>query len=185
MHFCTFVIIGDTAASDSAVAMALAPFDESLEVPPYRDYVDAAELGRMSAHYCIPATDLSALASRIEDWRSRPGGVDSRGLYAITTLNPSGRWDWYQIGGRWDGFIPGSRRNVIRVATLLKDDRLCRCLPYQIVTPDGRWLEDENASWFTPPTDADREREARWYARVRDVLASYPGHRVVCVDVHS
>jgi hypothetical protein len=30
----------------------------------------------------------------MEDWRCRERGVDARGLYAVTTYNPDGRWDW-------------------------------------------------------------------------------------------
>ena len=185
MHFCTFVIIGNTPDPQHAIDTALAPFDEGLKVEPYRDYLAPSEIGHMASHYGIPATDLPALAQKMEDWRSANGGVDARGLYALTTFNPNGRWDWYEIGGRWDRYIPGSRRNIVRVETLLKRRRLRRCLPYQLVTPDGQWLEREDAPLFGPLTDADRQRESRWFAEIRDALAPYPDHKVVCVDVHS
>ena len=185
MHFCTFVIIGDTPDAQDAVDTALTPFDEALVVAPYRDYLDASEIEGMAEHYTISASDLQALAAKVEDWRGCKGGVDEHGLYALTTFNPNGRWDWYEIGGRWDRYIPGSRGNVIRVKTLLKRRRLRRCLPYQLVTPDGRWLEREDAPWFGPLTDADRQNEQRWFAEIRDALAPYPDHKVVCVDVHS
>ena len=93
--------------------------------------------------------------------------------------------EWEIEGNRWQ--VPddgsGSRRNVIRVATLLKR-RLRRRLPYYLVTPDGRWLERQDAPLFGPLTDADRQREALWFAEVRIALAPYPAHKVVCVDIH-
>lgn len=178
MHFCTFVIIPHDADPESAVEASLAPFDEDLDVEPYRDYLDADEIRRMAEHYGIPATDLPALRERLPDWRGREGGIDDRGLYVITTYNRDGRWDWHEIGGRWNRFIPGSHDNVISVPALLKKRRLSRCLPYYVVTPDGRWVEQ-------PFTDAQREHDSPWFAQVRDSLAPYPDHKVVCVDIHS
>ena len=109
MHFSTFVIIGKHDDPENAVARSLEPFDDAFETEPYRDYLDSSDISYMAEHYGIPATDLHALAAKMEDWRGSTGGVDPRGLYAITTYNPDGKWDWYEIGGRWNGSIPGSR----------------------------------------------------------------------------
>lgn len=110
MHYCAFVIIGNMGDPETLVAEALPPFDENLEVPPYRRYLDRHEVSRMAEHYGIHTRNLHALAKRMNDWRSCEGGVDRHGLYAKTTCNPEGRWDWYDIGGRWAGYIKGSRR---------------------------------------------------------------------------
>lgn len=186
MHFCTFVIIRGDNDPDSAVARALKPFDEALEVEPYRDHLTTSEIRHMAARYGLQPTDLPALARTMQDWRRREGSVDDRGLYAVTTCNPDGRWDWYEIGGRWERHFPGSLDNVIGVPALLKWKQFRRCLPYYLLTPDGQWLEDRGALWSpSPPTDADREREARWFATVCNTLRPYRDHKVVCVDIHS
>jgi hypothetical protein len=184
MHFCNFIIIGDRTDPESAVADALSPFDENWEVPPYRDYLDPSDIHDMAAHYGIPEGDLPKLAAKMRDWRGGQGGVDAKGLYALSTYNPEGRWDWYEIGGRWDGYIPGSRGNVVGVASLLRGQRLGKCLPYQITTPEGRWIERPFNAWFEPKTTADRDRQERWHARVRKTLERYRDHKVVCVDTH-
>ena len=186
MHFSTFVIIGRHDDPESAVARTLQPFDEESEVAPYRDYLDSADISRMAEHYGIPATDLRALAAKMNDWRGCTGGVDRRGLYAIATYNPNGKWDWYEIGGRWDGSIPRSHDNVISTRALCRSPRLQACLPYYLVTPDGDWRECEGAPAFgTPQSEADKQADAHWFATVRKVLARFLDHRVVCVDVHS
>jgi len=186
MHYSTFVIIGRDDDPEAAVAQALHPFDEDLEVEPYRDYLDASDIQRMAAHYGIPPTDLPSLVRKMEDWRGREGGVDAHGLYAVTTCNPDGKWDWYEIGGRWDGYIPGSSRNVLSARALLRSRRFRKCLPYYLVTPDGRWLEHEDAPLFAAPTTpAQRRAERRWLAQVRRVLKEYIDRKVVCVDIHS
>lgn len=186
MHYSTFVIIGRDADPEPAVASALEPFDEGLDVEPYRDYLDAADIQRMAEHYGLAPTDLAGLARKMRDWRGGEGGVDAGGLYALSTYNPNGEWDWYEIGGRWDGYIKGSRRNVITARALYRSPRLRKCLPYYLVTPDGRWLEYEDSPLLDPPlTPAQRRAERRWLAQVRRVLKQYIDRKVVCVDIHS
>ena len=185
MHSCMFVIIGKHDDPDAAVHQALEPFWAGLEVEPYRDYLDASDIKYMAEHYGIPPTDLPALAAKMEDWRCCEGGVDPHGLYAVTTYNSDSKWDWYEIGGRWNRYIPGSRRNVISAGALRRSGRLRRCLPCSLVTPEGRWLEHEGAGFGAAVTEADRQRELRWFATIREVLAQHIDHKVVCVDIHS
>jgi hypothetical protein len=186
MHFCTYVIIGKRGDPEMSVARALEPFDEGLHVTPYRDYLDPSDIDRMAGHYGIPPTDLPALAGKMEDWRGCQGHVDARGLYALTTYNPDGKWDWYEIGGRWNRYIPGSRDNVISARTLHRSRHLRTCLPYFLLRPDSRWLEQEDSLPFgSPMTAAHRRAARRWLAEVRRVLAEYIDRKVVCVDIHS
>jgi hypothetical protein len=186
MHYETFVIIGGDDDPEPAVARALEPFDEALEVEPYRAYLSASDIDRMAQHYGIPPTNLLALAGKMRDWRGAEGGVDARGLYAVVSYNPNGTWDWYEIGGRWEGSIKSSRRNVISARTLSRSPHLPKCLPYYLVTPDGRWLEsNERLLLGTPKTAADRRNHRRWLAQVRRVLKQYSDRKAVCVDIHS
>jgi hypothetical protein len=143
MHYCTFVIIGPKGDPDALVAGALAPFDEALAVPPYREYLQPFDIERMASHYKLDRNDLNALAERMKHWTGRPGGVDQRGLYFATTNNPQCRWDWYEIGGRWSGFLKRASRNVISTRALRKSPDLKDLLPYYVLTPDGTWLEHE------------------------------------------
>ena len=115
MHYCVFVLIPKDADIDIEVAKALAPFDDDLKVDPYKVYLDPQEITRMARHYGTKRTRLKVLAAHMEDWRSGPGGIDDRGLFAISTFNPNAKWDWYEIGGRWDGHLPG---NVLSAAAL-------------------------------------------------------------------
>ncbi|OIO55437.1 hypothetical protein AUJ46_01290 [Candidatus Peregrinibacteria bacterium CG1_02_54_53] len=186
MHYETFVIIGQNDDPEAAVARALEPFDENLDVEPYRDYFDASDIQRMATHYGLPPTDLAGLARKMRDWRGGEVGVDARGLYAVSTYNPDGMFDWYEIGGRWNGYIRGSKRNAITARALHRSRHLPQCLPYYLVTPDGRWLESESRlRWGSPETAADRRADRRWHAQVRRVLKQYSDCKVICVDIHS
>lgn len=187
MHYCVFVLIPPTDDIDGAVAAALEPFDEALEVEPYRVHLDHAAVTRMAGHYRIPAAHLHELAKKLPDWTGRDGGVDRDGLYYLSTCNPDGYWDWYEIGGRFDGYIPYARRNVIRAGTLAKSDTLSRCLPCYVVTPPGEWLEQERSYFEGGGTDIRTEKmvDANWLRLVRDTLREHADHLVVCVDIHS
>jgi hypothetical protein len=104
MHYLTFVIIGTNTNIEAQVAEALDPFWEELEVEPYRHYLDQDEIAHMASR--SETEDPHELADRMEQWYGRPGGVDTRGVYYTTTMNPDGYWDWYEVGGRWDRHIP-------------------------------------------------------------------------------
>ena len=186
MHYCTFVIIGPEGDTDTLVAKALEPFDEALEVAPYRNYLAKHQVALMAKHYRLKQHNLHALAPHMENWTGRPGGVDRRGLYHTTTCNPDGRWDWYEIGGRWNGYIKGAKRNVISVRAMLESPHLKDQLPCHVLTPDGTWLEHER---FFPDGFAkghiERKSDKNWLQEIRNTLERYDDCRVVCVDIHS
>jgi hypothetical protein len=129
--------------------------------------------------------DLETLAERMKDWTGRPGGVDERGLYFTTTNNPQGRWDWYEIGGRWNGLLKRASRNVISTRALRKSPDLKDLLPYYVLTPDGTWLEHER--YIPDPKSVghfETKPDDQWLAEVIEALDQYPDSRVVCVDIH-
>lgn len=59
---------------------ALAPFDENLEVEPYREY-EEGEPG--------------------EQWYLDDDGR----AYRMSTRNPRSKWDWWKVGGRWPSLM--------------------------------------------------------------------------------
>ena len=179
-------MIGPNTDTDDAVEAALAPFDESLDVEPFRIHLDHKEILLMANHYNVSPANLQELATHMPAWRSGEGGVDREGLFRLSTCNPDGRWDWYEIGGRWDGNIPYSRSNVIRAGTLARSKHLEKCLLDYVVTPSGQWLEHERfyptSEWRT--VDKESLPESEWLGIVRETLLRWPDYRVVCVDIH-
>jgi len=119
-HSTVLVIVNqaddDTAAYAEAERM-LAPFNEELEVEPYKNYEKAGGLPitRPDQHWYysdlvkkgheIP--DLATLARVLnETWDDEERhGADEQGLYQMSTYNPQSKWDFYQLGGRWTGFF--------------------------------------------------------------------------------
>jgi histone acetyltransferase (RNA polymerase elongator complex component) len=52
MHYLTYVMIKNTGIIEGEVAVALAPFDEELQVEPYRRYLKSWEVAAMKIVAC-------------------------------------------------------------------------------------------------------------------------------------
>ena len=185
MHYCVFVMIGPDADLEIGVTRALAPFDGDLTVEQYRIHLPVEEVQQMARHFKIPPSHLHELARKLPDWCNDPGGVDGTGLYRLASHNPDGRWDWYEIGGRWNGYIPGSIENAIHAENLANSKGLARCLPHAILTPDGEWIEPEHCYRLGWKFIVHEIKPERWMKIVREFLLRWPDHRVVCVDIHN
>jgi hypothetical protein len=101
----------------------------------------------------------------------------------ISTYNPDSKWDWYVIGGRWDGWIndkEASQESVIDNSATTEQAIARDKIPHAIITPDGQWLERGQMGWFA---NLITENEY-WDSDGKAILARYPGHRIVIVDAH-
>ena len=120
-----------------------------------------------------------------------PDNTESKLSALETLMNPheGEEWDWYNVGGRWEGVILGKSvcdfcyngveeqeqiANNCTVANLLikqleqEIDQKNTVIPHFLVTPDGQWLCN----------DSDRDMYL-------SVLSEYPDCFVVGVDVHN
>jgi hypothetical protein len=108
-HF-TVLVVGDD------IEKKLAPYDENMEVAP-RIGVTAGEVaakkeeivreikeGKESKEYLkeFGGIDKLSLVEFAKKWYG--GKVDGKGN-VWTTYNPSSKWDWWEIGGRWRGML--------------------------------------------------------------------------------
>ncbi len=106
------------------------------------------------------------------------------------------KWDWWRIGGRYDGRIVFEPRqsedgfnfsseytqlihNVAPVETLLAEGNFS-C--FVVVTPDGEWHELGKMGWWAVIEDEKDEDE--WSKEVQGLLAMHLNHFAVGVDVH-
>ena len=109
--------------------------------------------------------------------------------------NDDGWWDWYELGGRFDGsvvpsaplphpaasgllqrlFPPKAPSNVAPVEDVIAGWSTERA-PFVVVTPDGKahgeddWAKDDFPMWST---------------RFKDLATQYRGHLVAGVDCHA
>ena len=197
MHFLTYVLIPESGDIKGLVARGLAPFDDSLTVPSYKEHLHPEKIQVMALKFNMHPSDHDALATLMPAWSGHPGGVDEDGLFAWKDHNPDGHFDWYQIGGRFDGAIVGKpteeephdaapiASNVIEARALALATDLKERLPAAVVAPGGNWLERSTliiegwARFHTETKDDDA-----WLGEVKAVLEIYPYTRVVGVDLH-
>ena len=114
-----------------------------------------------------------------------------------TTYNPDSRWDWYRVGGRWDGVVSksGKRRysedngfNFEKGHEEVKNN-MCRVrelpvksVPFAIVTPDGEWIEKGEMGWWGMTKGEMTER--KWHNQVMKILKKYQDDYIVGLDCH-
>lgn len=101
----------------------------------------------------------------------------------ISTYNPDSRWDWYVIGGRWDGWINGKDTSGERVEDNIATTEQAierAIIPHAIVTPDGRWHERGQLGWFAVLITENED----WDAQAKEILARFPGHHLLILDAH-
>jgi len=182
MHFLTYVFIPHDEDIESTVATVLKPFNEALDVPPYRIYLSKPEIAAMAKEYHLRPTQRQELSKHLQKWYGSEGGVDSKGLYYWATYNPEGKWDWYEIGGRWDGHL---RNNIMSAKTLAPSSRLEKLLPHAFLDSKGHWHECERFGGRPYPyRRLIKTPKHIWRKRFRAALEADPTWDVVVVDIH-
>jgi hypothetical protein len=91
---------------ETKIATLLDPYDENKEVTPYKVYLSDDDVKRMAEHYKVDMKTENAmelLLPHMKEWDGNHGGKDEKGVFHWSQYNPQSKWDWYQIGGRWQG----------------------------------------------------------------------------------
>jgi len=119
-----------------------------------------------------------------------------------STYNPLSKWDWWVVGGRWDGWVQGEdhndgadwrrvysdaahelRNNVARAEALMKQIHAgTHGTPFAIITPDSKWHEKGQMGWFA--TVSNKKEAKPWREEVVDLLAQHKQDWVVGCDLH-
>ena len=111
--------------------------------------------------------------------------------------SPNPKWDWYRVGGRWDGDIrkAPSRsengfnfskvheeigNNSLSVADMLRESK--GRIPFALVTPDGAWHERGEMGWFAAVSNEKDVDE--WGKEYLKLIAPHEGKILVAVDCH-
>ena len=185
-HQLVLVLIQDPSAKVlEQTGTLLAQYSTHAKAAPYKQYFEPGVWwdGRIWGE-----ADAAGYARAWEEMNGQPFEHDEKGYYRWLDTNGDGYYDWYTIGGRWDGifadlFHSGSagvdmtghtvEGNICPVALLPETYRV----PGSIVTPDGEWhylgfrLFDDK-----PSAEAVQEAHAIWQR--------YAACYAVAVDAH-
>lgn len=131
--------------------------------------------------------------------------TDCKGSGEVQTdYNPDSKWDWWVIGGRWDGSIQGLNLNkgaswervfseeARRLNNNIRkiDDAFLKELrshpqeltPFAVLTPDGDWHEKGEMGWFAMVSN--EKDKGSWVEEVVELLAKYKESWAVGCDLH-
>lgn len=113
-HYTVLVAVDDPEKLDEV----LAPFDENISVPAYRDYLRGAPQEHWSVR---PLREEGLLPDGELTWEQVASAHNARcgddddyekiftedgAAWTMSTYNPQSKWDWYAVGGRWKGYFP-------------------------------------------------------------------------------
>jgi hypothetical protein len=143
---------------------ALAPYDENMDVEPYRVYED----GGAAQHWAVKhlreesglnPDDVSLTWQQLADaYNARDCDdrekilIDEDGrAYTMSARNPQSMWDYWRIGGRWGGYFPyraGHAREILKSQASWDSPGLkpghCDGGPKRVLDLDG--MRDEKAA---------------------------------------
>ena len=107
----------------------------------------------------------------------------------LSTYNPDSKWDWYSVGGRWDGFLhykdadPGFEETNVAYIHELDMDYLFEHIPFCFVTEDGEWIEKGEMGWWC--SVSNEKSEETWKQQFVDYVKSLDADCLVTVvDFH-
>lgn len=144
----------------------LTPYSENLEVEPYLKYKhdDALKMLRDEYDYDDKDVDDALLESFVNNYSSyslKDGDV-------YTTYNPNSKWDWYTIGGRFDGKLMLTDEGRLNVVDEIKR-KYCTDIDIKDLQENFDYLRYVNSAplkyvkWFTPLSHEEKEKKRRWW----------------------
>lgn len=117
-------------------------------------------------------TDVERLISNCFD-------LDEEG-WSLSTYNPESKWDWFEEGGRWHGYLKtnsgetdsSDKKSIISIET-----------PFCFIDLDGEWHEQASMGWWGL-TSNDKD-SGEWEKTFREYYESLPEDTIVTViDFH-
>lgn len=111
----------------------------------------------------------------------------------LSTYNPNAKWDWYCVGGRWNGFLVLKERkddgSIIEVNEAYFNEidwdymKEWNRIPFCFVDEDGEWYEKGEMGWFAITTnEVDKDT---WQETFNEYLSTVEDECLVTVvDFH-
>lgn len=84
-----------------------------------------------------------------------------------STYNPDSKWDWYEIGGRWSGFLVLKNGSRSSEATVDEVDWERTNIPFCFTDISGNWYEKGEMGWWC--VVSNEKTEDCW----KDIYKSY------------
>lgn len=146
----------------------LAPYSENIKVEPYlkHRYSDAIKI--LKEQY-VPFNDFLKEYSDDEllEWF-----VDQYSSYFLkdgdvyTTYNPNSKWDWYSIGGRFDGELELTNEGIDAAINYHRNPQWFKDLPREEQVEYVKWSSTaliKHIKWFVSLSEKEKKEARRWW----------------------
>jgi hypothetical protein len=206
MHSFAVVLLPlDTVNIRKAVKRLIAKYDQNLITHPSKKYLPAWTVEHYAWHYQT-GVDRKQLALKLRP-QYDDAGVDDDGVWVVTDMNVDSRWDYWLIGGGFDGLVRGHEVHAQcreeAVESLTEEEYLSRnvcpvvdmpedVIPFSLVTPDGDWFSEGDLGWSLLEAYGEgtyrgktKEAEQQWPRIARSLLEKHLDCIAVGLDVHS
>ena len=100
----------------------------------------------------------------------------------LSTYNPDSKWDWYEVGGRWNNVLTtqnGTKTNEDLVSEIDWNETSC---PFAFIDPIGRWYEKGEMGWWA--IVANEKDKDSWQEEFKKAVKEYNDCTVTVVDCH-
>lgn len=208
----------DPTAITTAIEEVMEHYNEQREVEPYRDEyqsfaVTRKEFTEFAASHPRPEYPAQLKlpdAEMAKKYHGQEIELDpaNPGMYwTVSDYNPEGRWDWYQIGGRWPGRMqlkPDAPEPTMKLEFSWGwhqkdiDEIKAKGRPVDVariehvapecIKPPGSYVDLEG-KWFDDPDFWSRLNEEglnEWQREYMQMVAALPKNTwIVNLDVHS
>lgn len=148
---------------DQDIDTLLAPYDENLEVEPYLKLTNDEAITKARKEYDDNYSEKELIKCYAEDYGYI---VLDDGLYS--TYNPNSKWDWYQVGGRFDGELMLTDEGRLNAVNEIKR-KYCTDIDIKNLHEDFHYMRYVNVAplkyiqWFIPLSPTEKEKIRRWW----------------------
>lgn len=157
-HYAVLVIHKE----DQDIEELLAPYSAKLKVEPYLKYKYDEAIKKAKEEYgyrhCSNKELFKIFAN---DYRL----IDINGdLYS--TYNPNSKWDWYSIGGRFDGDLDLTDEGIEEAINYPNNPQWFKDMPREEQVEHVKWVNTaplKYIKWFTPLSEKDKGELKRWW----------------------
>jgi len=157
-HYAVLVIHEENQNIDEL----LAPYNENLKVEPYLKYKYDEAIKKAKEEYGYKhRSNKELLKIFANDCRL----IDINGdLYS--TYNPNSKWDWYQIGGRFDGDLDLTDEGIEEAINYPNNPQWFKDMPREEQVEHVKWVNTaplKYIKWFTPLSGENKAKLKRWW----------------------
>ncbi len=156
------------------VRKELARFDQSIEFPEYKRYLDQTEIKDVMEEYNLSIDDKETLVKHVQEYNQQgEGGVDEKGIYELSTENPEAHFDHYEVfyyatPEDFEGKILGKEWPLVRA----------------FITPELEWIEGYWGNIEGAVASGEENKYYNWKDKLISLLEQHKDCAIFIVRCH-